>query len=130
MRIFAYGVMMLAMLSAHSAAFAGEAPAKAQEVWRIFLEGVAQKDVEIVASVSRFPIVSNDLGGGNIVSKKALASKFKAIFTENFRECLAKGKLEAGTKPGDWGVDCNGVIFGLLEKNGDYRFAYIENINE
>jgi hypothetical protein len=130
MRIFACGVMMLAMLGAPSAAFAGDAPAKAQEVWRIFLEGVAQKDAEKVASVSRFPIASNDLGGGNIASKKVLAKKFNAIFMENFRECLAKGKLEPGHKPGDWGVDCDGVTFGLLEKNGDYRFSYIENVNE
>jgi hypothetical protein len=130
MRIFAYGVMTAALLSAHSLALAEDVPAKAQEVWRTFSEGVAQKDVEKVASVSRFPIPSNDLGGGAIVSKKALAKKFNAIFTESYRECLAKGKLEPGDKPGDWGVNCNGVIFGFLAKNRDYRFAYIENINE
>lgn len=122
-------VLAIFLCSSVSAQTSGAAPAEMLKVWQAFQQAVAAGDSNKVATLSRFPIASNDFGGP-IKSAAVLRKRFRTIFRPEIVACFAKAEPKAVTGFPGYLVECESALaFGFKQQRGDYRFSYIDNAN-
>lgn len=100
--------------------------------WHSFQEAIRNSDADALAKISHFPIRSNDFGG-NIGSADVLKERFKKIFFDQVRTCVADKKPSRISPFPGYILDCNNdnlaLGFGFEPFEKEYRFSYIDNAN-
>lgn len=122
-------VLALILCSSALAQTGGAAPPEMLKVWQAFQQAVAAGDSGKVATLSQFPIASNDFGGP-IKSAAVLRKRFQTIFRPEIVACFAKAEPKAVSGFPGYLVECEGALaFGFKQQRGVYRFSYIDNAN-
>jgi hypothetical protein len=106
--------------------------------WQQFKTAVSNKNVEAIASMSRFPI-GMSYGIPSVKSKTDLKRRYRKLFNEqtDAAACFSKAKQETDAdNPKHFTVACPDaagnevVIYHFNETKSGWKFTRLDNLNE
>jgi hypothetical protein len=106
--------------------------------WQQFKTAVSNKNVEAIASMSRFPIEMS-YGISSVKNKTDLRKRYRKVFTEqtNAAACFKKAKIEVDHENSKhFTVACPDaagnevVIYHFNETKAGWKFTGMDNLNE
>jgi len=109
-----------------------------QVFWQKFKAAVSAKEIEAVASLSRFPI-GMSYGIASIKSRAQLRRRYREVFNEqaDAAKCFATAQPETDTaNPKRFTIACPDaagnevVIYHFLQTGSGWKFTSLDNLNE
>ena len=106
--------------------------------WQQFKTAVSNKNVEAIATLSRFPI-GMSYGIPSVKNKTDLRKRYRKVFTEqtNAAACFSKARQETDPEnPKHFTVACPDaagnevVIYHFKETKAGWKFTGMDNLNE